>query len=516
MYSALVAVAMMLAMSFCMVAEVDTSKPFVYAWREVMWTIDPAAMVTAMAEGLNGTAYEGLLEYGVGSMLYEPRLAKSFEVSEDGLIYTFYLQEDVTFHDGTAFNAEAVKFSYERVKEFELAAASYITGFDHAEVVDDYTVRLVLSFPNASFIYGIPWIKIISPTAAKEHEVDGDWGNSWYHENIVGTGPYQFDYWEPSLELVLDKFPGYWRGWEGEHLERLVFRTIREPATQRMLIEAGEVDMIDQVLIADLEILKENPDLLVVESPEVGIGQIMMNTRGKPGSVLNDRRVRQAMAYAFDYEMMINSVMEGHAGRAHGPLDPVFGEHDETIFLYNKDLDRARELLADAGYPNGGFTLRLGIVAGLQLEVDAGLMFQSGLAKLGIQLEIQQIPWPSLLTGCRDCENGPDMCFLFSGGRVPDPNNSLARPWHTNGTYDWSCLPNEELDAVLDEALRTVNPSDRTELYKTAQRMIADAIPAIWVMTNTQIKATRSWVKGYVQNPADGYVTPFYEMYFED
>jgi len=493
-------------------AAVDPSKPFVTLTREPLTSCDPAVVVDGTAEQLHGTAYEGLLKYEDGSAKLEPCLAVSYEVSEDGLIYSFKLREGVKFHDGTDFNAEAVVYSYERVKALNLGVASYLKGFGRAVADGEYQVSLIIEAPNSSFIYGVPWVKIISPTAAKAHEVEGDWAQAWLHEQMVGTGPYMFDRWDPATELVLKRFSDYWGGWEGKHLESIIFKVVAEPATQRMLLEAGDADMIDQVLISDIDIINAKPDLVYNESRVLGTWQIMMNTERPP---LSDIRVRKTMSYAFDYEGMLNDVMEGHAFPAHGPIDPELPEHDNSILVYHKDLDKAKELLAEAGYPDGGFTLTFAVVQSLQLEISAGLMFQADLAKLGINLQIQELAWASMLSNCRDCESGPDMCFLGIGARVPDPNVTFARGWHTGGTYDWSCYANPELDAVLDEALCTVDPDKRTELYREAQRMIDDANPAIWVMASSQQNAMRAWVHGYKMNPADEFLTNFYTMWIE-
>jgi peptide/nickel transport system substrate-binding protein len=503
---------------------VDSDRTFVLLRWEQAVSLDPAWEMTAGGEYMHGIAYEGLLKFVDGEMELEPCLATSYQVAEDGLSYTFQLREGVTFHDGTPFNAEAVKYSWDRLKALEYPVSTYIEGYSHAETNGDYEITLYLEKPNTAFIWGITWVKIISPTAARENEVDGDWGAAYYQNHMVGTGPYMLDHWDPCCEILWVRYPDYWRGWGGKHLHSIMFKVVREPSTRRLLLESGEADMDAQTLISDIPATIANPDLEFHQWPSLGIAQIMMSTSGD--TPLADIQVREAMAYAFNYDQMIDGIMEGLAFPAQGPLNPAYDEHDSTIKVYEQDLAEAARLLDEAGWilPPGkdvrekdGAALKLTytVVQNLQLEIDAGLMFQQDLASIGVELEIVEMAWATLVAGNRNCATGPDMGFLFSGGNNPDPYNSLVGPWHTGGYYDWSCMTNPELDDVIDTALATLDYDQRKVIYQEAQRMIADYVPAIWVMTNASYRAARAWVHGYKPNPADEFLTNFYTMWIE-
>jgi peptide/nickel transport system substrate-binding protein len=494
------------------VAAADPLKLFVSLTREPLTSCDPAVVVDGTSEQLHGTAFEGLLKYKDGASTLDAALATGYEVSADGLTYTFSLREGVKFHDGTDFTSDSVKYNFERVKAMNLGVATYLAGFDRAEVEGAYKVKLILKTPNASFPYGIPWIKIVSPTAVRAHEKDGDWAQAWLYDHMVGTGPYMLDHWDRATELVLVRFPEYWGGWEGKHLQGLVFKVVAEPATQRMLLETGDADMIDQVLVADISAIKANPDLVYNEAEVLGIQQIMMNTKQGP---LADINIRKAMSYAWDYDLMISQVMGGRAHPAQGPLPSAFPEQDKTLPVYHKDLEKAGEFLAAAGYANGGFTLKLAVVQRLMWEIQGGQMFQADLATLGIKLEIQELAWATMLSACKDPAGGFDMSFLSIGARIADPNLVFARGWHTGGVYDWSHFTSAELNAVLDAAVGTVNPEVRKALYVVAQRMIVDGCAAVWVMTSSQQNATRAWVHGYKMSPVDEFLTNFYTMWIE-
>ncbi len=491
---------------------------FVSLFREPLTTFDPAINIDGTLEMLR-PVFEGLTcyEYPYTDLTAKPCLATSWEISDDGLVYTFHLRQGVKFHDGTDFTAEAVQASYDRVMEVNLGVASQISGvYDHTEIVDAQTVRIYLANPSPAFLYLAIRIWMVSPTAIKAHTVitDGksDYAQAWFDENEAGTGPYMKDYWYRPAELALKRFENYWGGWKASYYEKVSFLYVTEPATQRMMLEAGEATQIDQTLQEDVPALQANPDITVFKVPASGMWNLAMNClKGPCSNIL----VRKALSYAFDYDGFLNGIMKGNMTQGQGPIPTFFPDHDKSLMVYHRDLEKAKQLLAEAGYPNGGFKLKMVIVQALQMEVKTAQMFQADLAKLGIELEIQELAWATMLSVCRNRETAPDISMIYDLAEVPIPVDILESSWHSGGVYEWSWFAetNPRVDELLDKAKVTVKDQERRALYVEFQNLVVDNVAAIFLGTETELHSLRSSVGGYVPNPMGVFMTPFYYMY---
>jgi len=496
---------------------------YVSAFREPLTTFDPAINIDGTLEMIR-PVYEGLTcyDYPYDDLVAKPCLATHWDVSGEGLVYTFYLRKGVKFHDGADFTAEAVKASYDRVMDVNLGVASLIDGvYDHTEVVDEYTVKIHLKNPSPAFLYLAIRIKMVSPTAISENTVitDGqsDYAQAWFDEEEAGTGPYMKDYWDRPADLGLKRFGDYWGGWsEGPHYDKISFPYVTESGTARMMLETGEATQIDSslVLLEHVPAYEANPDISVYENPSSAVWNVTMNCLPGKGPTSN-LLVRKALSYAFNYDGFNHGIMKGNMTPAQGPLPKFLPCHDDTLMTYHYDLDKAKELLADAGYPGGGFKLKLVIVQGFQLEINAAQMFQQDLAKLGIDLEIQELAWASMLQVCRNEETSPDMVIIIDVANFPIPIDLCGRSWHTGGVYNFSWFgeTNPRVDELLDEAKVTIDDVARWALYMEFQRLVVDNVPSIMLGTETDTRVYRSSVGGYEANPVVPMETPFYYMY---
>lgn len=492
---------------------------YVDVCREPVTTLDPHVNLDGTLESLR-PCYDGLVRFKVGTSDPEPCLATDWEVSADGLIYTFHLREGVHFHDGSLFDAEAVRVNFDRIVTMNLGAAHLIDGvFDHLEVVDGSTVKIFVKKPSPGFIYSLVEIYMISPKAIAEHEKDGDWATAWCHENIDGTGPYTLEYWEPASELSLQRFDDYWEGWEGKHLDYIVTKNVAELATQRMLMEAGEADTVDSyVPIQDIPAYRANPDVTLYEGQLLQGWYITMNCLRGPTA---DIRVRRAIAYAFDYATTVNQLLQGLGVKLQGPINATNPAHNPCLFQYSQDLDKARELLAEAGYPGGkGLKLTMGVVQNLTFEIECGQLLQAALAKLGVKLDVVQIAWATFLEMSQDPERANDLAMIssmYANDPVPDKHFNMY--WHTGGTCNWSFLSFTEegkaLDAILDQAKITIDDEVRNALYRAVQEVIVASCPAIFIADDISTRAMRSVVQGFQFSPTLVFYTPFYYMYKE-
>lgn len=486
--------------------------------REPMTTLDPHVNVDGTLEFLR-PCYDGLVAYKVGTSELEPCLATSWDVSVDGLVYTFTLRSGVQFHDGSVFDAAAVVKNFERIVTMNLGAAYLISGvFDKIEAVGTQTVKIYVKKPSPGFIYSLVEIYMISPKGIADHEKAGDWAAAWFHEHIDGTGPYTLEYWEPASELSLKRFDGYWGGWAGKHLDYIVVKNVPELATQRMLLEAGQVDLIDEPQTEDLPGYRANPKIKVYDGQLVQGWYITMNCLRGPTA---DIRVRQAIAYAFDYAAAVNQLRQGKAVQLQGPLNATNPAHDDSLLQYTQNLAKARELLAEAGYPGGGnLELTVGVVQNLTFEIECGQLLQAALATLGVKLNVVQIAWATFLNMSQDPAKANNLAMvstLYANDPVPDKHFDLY--WKTGGTYNWSFFSSTEggkaLDALLDQAKVTLDDGLRNSLYRTAQQIIVAGCPAIFTLSDYNVRAMRSVVKGFEFSPTLVFYTPFYHMYKE-
>jgi peptide/nickel transport system substrate-binding protein len=255
---------------------------------------------------------------------FQPGLAERWEVSEDGTEFTFHLREGVTFHDGTPFDAEAVKFNFDRIADPETQSgfASTLLGpYDHTEVVDPRTAKVVFSAPAPGFLDGASqaFLGMVSPTAAQASGAD-------FGRNPVGTGFMKFVEWAPQDHITLERNPDYaWAPPMFAHegpalLDRVTFRFYPEGATRLAALQAGDADVIDNVLNSDLPLLEGDPAFQVMRAEALGLPiVILLNTKAAP---TDDVAVRQAINYALDRQQVVDVAMFGGTQPAHGPLAP--------------------------------------------------------------------------------------------------------------------------------------------------------------------------------------------------
>ncbi len=454
--------------------------------------LDPAVAVATTDYNIFDALYEGLVTYArevdangnvTASLDFAPALATSWEASEDGLNWTFHLREGVTFHDGTPFNAEAVRYSFERAIVMGTGLTWQISGMlgvGDIEVVDDYTVVFHLQEPYAPFLetMRLPVASIVSPTAVEANGgITAGQRNDWMVNNAVGTGPFMLQSRQNDDRTVMVANPNYWG--EGPHLDSITFRIVPDPATLRLLVSRGEVQVVTLGLswldMLDMEHLP-GLNLYVQEAfPEIRMGP--MNVTEAP---FDNVLVRRAVSHAIDYQAIIDGVMLGQAVRLTSPIpNGTFG-HDPTLEVYQYDPERARELLAEAGYPDG-FTFELAYPSADQERFEVSTVMQANLAAVGINAELVGYAWPALL------EKWDNNDFYLSVGKwapTGDPHSRVfgllgCESFGTGGNYGHYCNP--AVDAVAQEAVATLDRDERAALYAELQRLVMDDAPWLFL-----------------------------------
>ena len=307
---------------------------------------EPATMDPHVATAVNDfrilvNVYEGLVRYKSGTLEVEPALAESWEISEDGTVYTFKLKEGVTFHDGTPFNAEAVKFNFDRMLDEEhplhgtgpFPLSFFFSAIQETEVVDDLTVRFHLNEPYAPFLSNLayPTGLIVSPTAVETHEGD-------FARNPAGTGPFAFRLWESNRQVALQRNDDYWG--EAPPLAGVVFRPITDANARVAEMMSGGIDLMVEVPPDNVQLFGEDDAFVLHEQAGPHLWFLILNTKEPP---FDDVRMRQAVNYAIDKETLVNDVLQGTATVATGPTPAAFSwAYNEDLEPYPYDPDRAR------------------------------------------------------------------------------------------------------------------------------------------------------------------------------
>lgn len=453
-------------------------------------TLDPLAMTDVASGNVFVHITEALFDLTPEGDIV-PLLATGYAASEDGLVWTIYLRKGVRFHDGTPFNAEAAKINLDRFRT-RATFRFLIDAINEVTVVDDHTVRLLLSRPFAPLVRGLAhtFTGMLSPAA-----IEAAGGAS--PEKPIGTGPFKFVEWVRGDRLVLERNPNYWG--EGPYLHRVVFKPVPEPGTRVMMLLTGEADVITVVPPDDVRVVQAHPDCRMVFVPSLLMQYVGMNNLRPP---FNDVRVRQAINYAIDKQEIIDYVRGGYDLIADAPIGPrVFGYHPAGPYDY--DPERARQLLAEAGYPHG-FTTTLRYNPGWR-EMAAEVI-QAQLRKVGIDAKLIRMEWAAYLafTARPPAESEVDMFMLGWTTVTGDADYGLYALFHSD---EWAprsnrvFYSNKRVDELLDRARAELDPAVRKRLYAEAIEIIWAEAPWAFLFFPTNLQAARTNVEGMVFHP---------------
>ena len=463
--------------------------------------------------------YESLVGLNEDLNGVRPVLATSWRVSNDGKTYTFTLRENVKFSDGTPFDSSAVRLSIERAQALKKAAFLYVKPISRVETPAPNTIVLHLDRPYTPFLGGLRFLLVVSPKALKDHE-GGDQAQAWLREHTAGTGPYVLEKWEPNIIHVGKKNPHYWRGWPANKFTTINLRHIYEPETQRLMVEKGELDWAENITKDALPALKRNASLTVYEKAGTSLMVTYLNTQTPP---TKDLRVRQAIHHLWNQEAF--NAITGHTANG-GPLfTPLLGKDWRMENPYPYNVDRAKKLLAEAGYPNGGFTLRFQSQKG---DVDKRAIFeimQAELNKLNIKMEFFDDTWPALVKKATDWGASKDAgtaIHLFGYFRpmfIASPHDYLFHMYHsdaypTKGGRNFTYYTNGDYDKLINESMSSLDPDRELKLARQAAELVwRDA----GLVVNGRIVdkfVARKDVKGFIYQ-GDRVSFRYYDMYRE-
>ncbi len=457
---------------------------------------------------------------------FVPGLAERWDVSEDGRSYTFYLRRDVQFHDGTGFDAHAVKFNLDRIASPETTsrkARGMLGPYSRAEIVDDYTVKIHFEEPYAPFLDSLSqvYLGMASPAAVQK------WGAE-YQLHQVGTGPFIFEEYIPNDHLTLVRNPDYaWAPSVYTHsgppyLDEIIFRFYVDPAVRALALESGEADVMGEMPPKDAARLDGNPGFTLYRTAIPGEPlQFFLNTENPP---TDDPRVRQAILYATDQQAIVNTIFESYSPSAHGPLSAVtLGYSSQVEELYPYAPDQAADLLTQAGWiaSNGDgirekdgepLVLRCYLMSWGYLP-EVGQLLQAQLREVGVDLQTVLVAFPAAVEAA-----GQGMHHLapmtFSGS---DPSllGTTYLSSNAEGGFNWSKVKDPEIDQWLAEGLRQLDPSARLAPYAEAQTRIMELSLVLPIRDYVNLTAARASVRG-LRYDRQGWFPWLYDTYIEE
>jgi peptide/nickel transport system substrate-binding protein len=469
-------------------------------------SLDPISTTEGETFKVTENIFETLVSFGEQDTTINPGLAESWTVTDDGLNYEFKLRQGVKFHDGTDFNADAVVFNFNRWMNGDEEQFPYYTMFggykaDEGHViqevtaVDANTVKFVLKRPQAPFLKNLAMspFAISSPAAVEQH-------GEAYRANPVGTGPFKFVEWKENDTITLEKNTEYWQ--EGlPKLNKVIFRVIPENTARLNALVNGEIDVMDGLNNSDEATVLANEDLQVIERPSMNVGYIGLTTTRKP---FDNKLVRQAINHAIDKQSIIDAFYGGKAQPAVNPMPPAISGYNDAIEPYSYDLEKAKALLAEAGYADG-FTMDLWAMPVARPYMPEAMkvaeVIQASLAEIGVTANIQSVDWATYLDQAKNGEY--DAFMLGWTGDNGDADNFLYTLLDKDsiGSNNSAMYSSDELHEILIQAQTEVDEDVRNELYKKAQEIIHEDAPWVPLVHSIPLLAAGKDVVNYKPHP---------------
>jgi peptide/nickel transport system substrate-binding protein len=439
--------------------------------------LDPTAgAAAAIDEVVYANIFEGLTRFAPDGAIV-PGLARSWEVSEDGLTYTFHLVEGASFHDGTAFDAEDVKFSLDRARAEDSVNAQkpLFAAIETVEIVDPATVRLRLSRPEGSLPFNLAWgdAVIVAPESADTNATQP-----------VGTGPFRFAEWRRGDSVTIERNPDYWG--EPVALERATFKFISDPTAAFAAVMAQDIDAFPGFPAPELlDQLGADPRFSVIVGSTEGETILAMNNGRAP---LDDLRVRRAVALAVDRAALIDGAMYGYGTPIGTHFAPHHPDYVDLTTLSPHDPDQARALIAEAGAEGASLTLKLPPPAYAR---RGGEIVAAQLRAVGLDVEIQNLEWAQWL---EQVFKGRDYDLTIVSHTEPLDIGIYARPDYY---FDYQSEP---FRAIMAELERTADPEARAALYADAQRRIAEDHVNAYLFQLPRTSVANARLKGLWEN----------------
>ena len=479
---------------------------FVYASAFPFVDLDPSSAFSAEHIVLQNV-YETLTRFNPpgSSELLSPGLAVEWESNDDATAWTFKLREGVTFHDGSPFNAEAVRTSLQRTIDLGLGAAFIFLPVASMEVVDDLTISFSLAWPapldlvmSSSFA-----AYIMSPDSAAQ---DSQWFNDG---NGAGTGPYTIESVSPNENVVLARHDAYWGGWSDGQFDEIELRIIEDPVLAEQMIRSGDADFTFNLPFDAYPSLGEDDSLSVVR------GLSMTNLFGLLNNVRLSADVREALVLSFPYDDVVDNLYGGEATRAVGPIPQTIWGSTTDVSLPQTDLSRAAELLSGAGVQDLSLTYSYDVGEVEQQQI--GEVWKANLASIGVDLELEPLTWDARWAIAQgDPANAQDVFTMFWYPTYVTPTDFLYSLYRSEETpfFNLGYYSNPDFDALLDAADATsgTDTDAASDMFRQAQQILMEDNAAVFMLDVPSVSVIGADITGYTPNPAYANVVRFHDL----
>jgi glutathione transport system substrate-binding protein len=483
--------------------EVAASTPdgdLVVAVPDNLATLDPADANNTLDQSVGRLFLQGLLGFDK-DMKVVPLLAESATANADATEFTFRLCSGVKFHDGTPFDAQAVKINLERIANpaNHLKRQSLLAMLDHVEAVDPHTAKVLLKSPFGAFMNTIahPSLAMQSPAAIEKYGKD-------LGRNPVGTGPFTLVSWAPDT-LKARRNPDYWKtGWP--KVSTVTVRSVPENGARLAMLQTGEAHYIYPLPTEMVKVVQANPKLDIINAPSIIPRILAMNTRKKP---FDDVRVRQALNYAVDKEALIRVVWSGYADQMDSPEPPQLIFHQPGK-PWPYDVAKAKQLLAEAGHADGFETELWGPNSTFAVRVMQ--FIQQQFAQVGVKLTVTPLEAGLFVSRLFSVPRPEDaqvqMCYIGPSASTGDADWQFRPLFSTGGfpptMYNVSYYSNPAVDKDIQDGLLTADPEIRAKAYADAQRRVWEDAPAVWLSVDRILDAKTKALRGAYRIPDGG------------
>lgn len=477
-------------------------------------SLDPANVTDGESFRVTRQIYDTLIDYKPGSFDLVPGLATDWQPSANGTKWTLHLRQGVKFQDGTPFNADAVVFNFNRWADpqnqfhkgdFEYYASMF-GGFKGSpgaiikdvKKIDDNTVEFDLAHPFAPFLpdLAMSTFAIASPKDIQDNNGD-------IKDHPVGTGPFEFVSWQPNDKITLKKNPDYWQ--KGlPHLDKVIYQVIQDNKARLNALQSGQLDVMDGLNPSDVSVVKSDANLQVLNRPSNNVGYLAFNVQKKP---FDNPKVRQAINMVVDKQALIDAFYSGQAVPAATALPPTMWGNDNSIQSYPVDVAKAKQLLAEAGYPNGFSTELWAMPVARpympQPEKIAAAL-QADMKQIGINAKVVSYDWATYL---KKTANGDHtMALLGWTGDNGDPDDFLYVLLDSDNAkapaQNISFYKNPEVHKLLIAAQQETDQNKRAALYQKAEQIIHKDAPWVALVHSTPAMAATKKVSGIVPDPS--------------
>jgi peptide/nickel transport system substrate-binding protein len=455
--------------------------------------LDPWLSAASDTEAVFHNVFEGLVLFDETGALI-PGLAKSWDISDDGLTYTFHLRDDVTFHNGKAFSAEDVVYTYEALSGLsgEEPLSSKFTNVTAINAIDDYTVELTLGEADAAFLQ---YTRVAVLPKGYEDQSSAP----------VGTGPFVFEKYVPGQMVVLEKNENYYDESRMAKIDEAQIYIMGDDSAVLTALQSGQLDA--GIVYADSADYLSG-DFTINSSPQNMVQLFALNNSVEP---FDDVRVRQAFEYAINKDQIIDGVFAGYATELYSNFSPVMSYfyNDELSDVYTYDVEKAKELMAEAGYEDG-FDITITVPSNYQKHVDTAQVIAQQLKEINVNATIEPVEWGQWLEQVyTNAEYETTIVGLT--GKL-DPNDILGRYVSDYGK-NFMKYSNPDYDKLIEEA-KTASDEERVELFKECQKVLTEDAAAVWICDPNAIAVTRSDLKGYTFYPVS--FIDLSKLYYEE